>query len=555
MSYGRMALVLGLALGCEVVPGGVGAQAVPEGGDLGSLVQLRELAKLRTLGDVVWPRDLSESWGLAGLKGLAGLDELVPRAIDLADQPWAFSLDAVPLVLDNQRDAADSVYRAAREALSGGDYPRAAGLFAQITRRFPRSPYAADAMYWEAFARYRQGADENLRSALALLEKQRSLYPKAATRGDAATLATRIRGELARRGDAQVATQAAEAAEPPAEPVVPAVPGTPDVPGAPGSPQGPRGLRPPRLARPPRAPRDYAEVPPGCPSEDDDERVAALNALMQMDADRALPILKKVIARRDECSVALRRKAMFLVAQQRSPESADILLEAVRNDPDPEVRRQGVWWLGQVDAEKATDILGEILRTSTDFELQKSAIFALSQHDTPKAAAMVRSYAEQDGAPEELRRQAIFWIGQRRSAENAAFLRGLYGRLTSPELKQHVLFSLSQMRDLGNERWLLDVALNTNESIDMQEKALFWAGQNGAALPELLGLYERMTDREMKEQLIFVYSQSKESAAVDKLLDIAKKDVDKELRRKAIFWLSQSHDPRVAKFLEDLITQ
>ena len=88
----------------------------------------------------------------------------------------------MPLVLDNQRDAADSVYRAAREALSGGDYPRAAGLFAQITRRFPRSPYAADAMYWEAFARYRQGADENLRSALALLEKQRSLYPKAATR-------------------------------------------------------------------------------------------------------------------------------------------------------------------------------------------------------------------------------------------------------------------------------------------------------------------------------------------------------------------------------------
>src|SRR5260221_1386017 len=67
----------------------------------------------------------------------------------------------------------------------------------------------------------------------------------------------------------------------------PGTPGVPGVPGIPGTPPDWRGPRPPRLARAPRAPRGYVDVPPGCPSEDDDERVAALNALMQMEIGRA----------------------------------------------------------------------------------------------------------------------------------------------------------------------------------------------------------------------------------------------------------------------------
>jgi len=43
------------------------------------------------------------------------------------------------------------------------------------------------------------------------------------------------------------------------------------------------------------------------------DKVAALNALLQMDADRAMPILTKVLERRDACSAGLRRKAVFLV--------------------------------------------------------------------------------------------------------------------------------------------------------------------------------------------------------------------------------------------------
>jgi HEAT repeat protein len=84
---------------------------------------------------------------------------------------------------------------------------------------------------------------------------------------------------------------------------------------------------------------------------------------------------------------------------------------------------------------------------------------------------------------------------------------------------------------------------------------LFWAGQGDASIQDLTGLYGSFDDREMRDQLIFVYSQRDEPAAVDKLLDISRRDPDPELRKKALFWLGQSDDPRAAKALQDIIEQ
>jgi HEAT repeat protein len=482
--------------------------------------------------------------GLRGLQGLRGLDALgngvriSPRYRELGSrvprEPWA------------QGDPADSLYRAARAAMNRNSFDTASNLFAQIRQRFPKSAYVSDALYWDAYARYRQGGEDRLRSALDLLEQLQKEFPKGSRGTDATTLATRIRGELARRGD----PEAAEAVAAIAGEVAPATPATPALPNM------PRPARPPRPPRPPRLSGEADEIPAGCSNDDYEDKVAALNALLQMNSDRALPILKGLLARRDECSVPLRRKAVFLVAQQKSEESADILLQAVKNDPDAEVRKQGVFWLGQVDGERPVQILGDILKTSSDFEMQKRAMFALSQHRSPAAAQIIKDYAGRSDAPIELRKQAIFDIGQQNTAENAAFLRGLYAKLTDPELKERVLFSVSQMRGDGSGKWLLDIAANSNETTELRKKALFWAGnQQENDFSIFSGLYDKMPDREMKRQLIYVFSQRREPEAVDRLMEIAQKETDRDLRKQALFWLGQSRDPRVAKFLEDILTR
>ena len=424
-----------------------------------------------------------------------------------------------------QGDPADSLYRRGREALNRRNYTQAAGLFKTVTDRYPKSPSAPSAMYFRAFSLYQTGSLEKLRESRDVLTALTKNYPNADL-ADARSLGTRVCGELAKRGDADCAAEIAEKADPRR------------------STSGSQSAQSSSQSR-------------TCSEDDDDERVVALNALMQMDSDRAMPILKRVLERRDACAYVLRRKAVWLISQKGGDEAADILVQTAKSDPDRETREQAIFWLGQVHSERAITLLEDVLKNSTDKEIKDKAIFALSQQNSPRAAKTLRDFAENEREDMELREQAIFWLGQKHSEENATYLKGLYSRVKTDALKDKIIFSLSQQRGFGNAEWIMNIALDPKESIEMRKQALFWAGQNGGASTESFAtLYDKMTDPEIKEQLIFVFSQrGRDAKAIDKLMDIAKNDKDRELRSKAVFWLGQSRDPRAVKYLEDLISK
>ena len=434
----------------------------------------------------------------------------VVQTNELPPAPWA------------KADPADSLYRIAREALSRGDYKRAAEIFHRIPERYPQSAYAGQALYYEAYSLYRSGGDDELSTARERLNQLKQRYPAIAKK-DGATLLTRVCGELAKRGDESCAASISSTAE-----------GSVDVTG--GDTRTIQGR--------------------SCPSEDDenDDKIAALNALIQMDAERAMPILKKVLERRDPCSAGLRRKAVFLVSQKHTDQTANILMSVAKSDPDQEVREQAVFWLSQVPG--STGLLEEILKGSGDENIKDKALFALSQQNDARAQQILRDFALRESENSDLREKAIFWLGQRRSSDNTEFLRSLYSRIKDQDLREKVLFSLSQQHGAGNEAWLMNIAANPKEDMELRKKALFWAGQSGVAISDMSNLYNRVGDQEMREQIIFALSQrQRDPAAMDKLFDIAKNEKDPELRKKAIFWLGQSRDPRVQQFLMDLINK
>lgn len=474
---------------------------------LPALAGLEALAGLDALEGLDALKGLDALEGLNALEGLDALDALDP--VDGRHR-------SLPRQGGEAQDPTDSLWRAARAALNRGDYASAANLYGDLVRDYPNASRAGDALYWAAFALYK---NDDLARARSLLVTQQRRYAKAATLRDGQALLARVQGALAKQGDGEAAAWIAQHAAPAADT------------------GGARG-------------RD-------CPGEDDDDdlRIAAINGLLQMDADRAVPILRRVLARRDACTRALRRKAVFILSQKRTAETEDLLLDVAQHDPDADVRQQAVFWLSQVPTERAVTMLDSILRTTNDEELREKALFALSQQQSPRAGQILRTYAETATAPSDARAKAIFWLGQRPSGENATFLRGLYAKLSDDELKEKVIFSLSQTRSAENTRWLTDLALNEREPIEMRKKALFWAGQTGGELEPLINLYDHMQNHDIKEQLIFVYAQRHETAALDKLIQIAKTEPDKELRRKAIFWLGQSHDPRAAQVLLEIINQ
>ncbi|MGI8498343.1 MAG: HEAT repeat domain-containing protein [Gemmatimonadaceae bacterium] len=429
----------------------------------------------------------------------ASLHAAPTRAIrDVAPLPWL------------EDDPADSLYRAARQALNGGEYRRAAELFKRIPEAYPKSGYAGDALYWEAFALYKTGDDEDLRAARRALDEQKRRFPKAATAGDAVELRIRITGKLAESGDREARGEISRSAS-----------------GA--------GSQP-------------------C-SGDEDMKAAAMNALQQMDADQALPILKQVLARRDECSVKLRKKAVFLVSQE-SDGAADILGDVIQHDPDRDVRREAVWWLSQVRGDRAITMLDSIIRTSRDDGMIDRAVQALSEHNDARARKILRDLAERNDLPESVRSKAIFSIGNNgHSADDAVFLRGLYPKLATVRLKEQLLHGVSEMGGTENQKWLIDIALDPKEDVEARKKALFWAGEMRGALPELLLAYDRIKEPEVRKQMIFVFSNRNDRAATDKLIEIARKDPDREMRKQAIFWLGQKNDPRVKQLLLEIINQ
>lgn len=522
--------------------------------DLRSLESLKGLKSLAHLGDgMVALRDVQGLRGLEGLKGLEGLEGLKElegleglreleglrgleglRALSALDAVgWSEDHephDVIPAAW-NQQDPADQLYRRARESFNRRRYTEAAEMFQEVYTKHPRSSYAGDAYYWEAYALYRRGGNESLRRAAEVLQVQQEKAPGASTRRDAESLETRVLTALSEAGDEDAARRLEERTRRIARArVEPARP-----------PEPPRRVT---VTRPPRERRDRC---------DDDERSAVLDATLSMDASRAVPILKRVMAQQDAGSACLRRKAVFIISQKEHPETPRLLMDAVRSDPDVEVREQAVFWLSQVDLPEAVVALDSILRSSKDQAVQEKAIFALSQHNSRRAAAALRAFAARSDAPQSLRENAIFWLSQSKDPENPPFLRSLFKQVRDQGSKDKIIFAISQIESPESQRWLLEIAGDRNETVQVRKQSLFWAGQMKGSPQEFFSLYETFSDPEMKEHLIFTYSQNQSRAAVDKLMQIARTEPNPELRKKAVFWLGQSNDPRVPDFLGSLL--
>ncbi len=421
----------------------------------------------------------------------------------------------------------DSLFRRAREALSRGEYARAATLFQSFEQKYPRSRVAPTAMYWRAFALYRSGASDELRTAVEALKAQQERYPEAAADPDAATLRTRLYAALAARGDAQaaVALRAANAS----------------------------GVT--------------------CDREEMEVRAEALNALAQLDAPEARPTLKRVLARRDECSATLRRRAVYILGRNGTEESAGDLVEVAKNDPDPGVRSDAIMFIGRSPGAASVRVLEQLFNESSDERSRAAALSALRSKGGPEAKRALRAIIEQGEVPERMRAEAVQQLGRSsdgeerllsvagqrvatRSAgdeEDAAFLRGVYAKTDSRTVKSAIVSAVARIGGATNEQWLLGVAKNPNEDTGLRREALSRIKTSALPISELSKLFDALPERELRYAVVNQLASRDDPAAVDKLIEIARSGTDPQVRRQAIAALARKNDPRTMKLLLELV--
>jgi HEAT repeat protein len=251
---------------------------------------------------------------------------------------------------------------------------------------------------------------------------------------------------------------------------------------------------------------------------DDELADIALQALVDAPPERALPVLKKVLA--SQRSIKVKKRALFVLSQLETDEAMKVVLETAKTSREPELRREAINMLGVSGADSAVEGLVDIYTTSTSAEEKGRVIEAWLVADRKD---LVLKTARTEADP-RLRRKAIEALGSMEAAD---------------ELAQ--LFETTQ--DAGNRRAIIEAlgvaenvsALKTiagNTSLPEDQRvaameALGVAGDEGGAAA-LVELYSKVNTRALREAVLQGLLVADDAEAVKKLYRSARTTEEKK---------------------------
>ena len=376
------------------------------------------------------------------------------------------------LAADQGMSARSDQYRDAQRAMDQKDWSAAEDLFGQVARE--RGQDADAALYWQAYAQYKRGRENE---ALKTLTELRRDFPQSSWIDDAKALEMEAK---------------------------------------------------PRTGR-----------PVDTSAEDDEElKLYALNSLMHVQSERAIPVLDEFLA--GDHSTEMKEKALFVLSQSSSPRAREMLVEIAKGQRQPELSMGAIEYLGLSGGGETGQLLQEIYDSSQDGEVKEQVLEAMmlgSHKDRVLAAARGESDAE-------LRSTAVELLGVMGAT---AELRELYASETVAEVKEGIL---EGMFIAGDGDTLAQLA-RTEQDPELRMAAIEALGLVGGATArgELQELYGTESDLEVKEQILEAFFLA---ADADTLLRLARTEEDPELRGAAIESLGLIGSEGSAEALQEL---
>jgi hypothetical protein len=231
------------------------------------------------------------------------------------------------------------------------------------------------------------------------------------------------------------------------------------------------------------------------------------------------------------------------------------LLDAAVLDPERTYEFIGspVFWLGDMDGGESLAFIEKLFRANPDSDVREKMLFVVSCHTEPRVYDILRKTALED-RDMEVRRSAVFWLGNIGDARGLAGLKEIFRKDREPEIREHVVFALSLRKEKEAVVEMIRIAREEDE--ESREKAVFWLGQKASeeSIKALKDIVQSPTEEDkLKEQVVFSISQLPAEKSVPMLLNIAKTHKSASVRKKAMFWLGQSGDPAALKYFEEIL--
>jgi tetratricopeptide (TPR) repeat protein len=273
---------------------------------------------------------------------------------------------------------------------------------------------------------------------------------------------------------------------------------------------------------------------------DEDLKLLALNALMNSDPDRALPMLDKLL--KSNNSPKVKERALFVLAQSNSPQSRELMANIAKGKFNPDLQAKAIEYLGVFGGRDAAATLTDIYKSSGDPQIKRAILHGFLISGNKDAVLAV---ARSETNP-ELRIDAIHQLGiMGASAE----LMQMYSSDAPFEMRKAVLHALFIG---GQSDKILDIARN-DKDINMRREAIRQLGPMGKKAGDALpALYAKETDHELKKDILNSLFIQGNAAA---LIEIAKTENDPNLKREAVQKLSIMHTKEGTEYLLEILSK
>ena len=220
----------------------------------------------------------------------------------------------------------------------------------------------------------------------------------------------------------------------------------------------------------------------------------------------------------------------------------------------PVSSRENIRWIDPVDAKDSVATtaawIGSAGGNGDSMELA-----ALALQAEASATAALASFAAPE-KPVEMRKDAIFWLGQARGHEGAGIVEKFASSDPSADLREHAVFSLSQSREEDAYERVRNVS-RKDASGEVRSKALFWMAQmkDPRAAADIGDALSSETSDEVREQAVFALSQLDGRGATSALINVVRGDYPRSVKEKALFWLAQTGTDEAMAFLDQVLTK
>ena len=273
-------------------------------------------------------------------------------------------------------------------------------------------------------------------------------------------------------------------------------------------------------------------------AEDEELKLLALNGLMQADASRALPILRRFL--QGDSSPRLKKQALFVLGQSGSSEARELLVEVARGRAYPGLQREAIGMLG-ISGRGSAAALSQIYRESTDREI-KSAVLGAFLVSGADDEVLAIAKGEKDPV---MRREAVAKLGPMGAREQ---LRAFYAAEPDPELRRT---ALEAMGVAGDAEGLAQVARSERDP-SLRRTAIRSMGitggkGGGTALKQIYLEAADEATRDAALDALFIQSNAKA------LVELFRSERDPERRRSIVQKLTLMSSPEATELLIELL--